>query len=143
MIDAPMKAKFSGHHQNGRNLYGQKEQTSSYSVVGIYKGEIVSPVTVRVWMGRSSNASTVYASVWLSGVKDSSFHSSGHGTAGGYGYCKESTAIGEALHSAGITLHRGNDRSYIGGVGSYAIRESLEAIAKGLGIRSKIRIIEN
>ena len=67
-------------------------------------------------------AQTAYACVWLS-FKDS--YSVGKGKAGGYGYCKESGAIDNALSSAGITLEHS-----IHGVGESAIWGALAAIAE-------------
>ena len=67
-------------------------------------------------------AQTAYACVWLS-FADS--YSVGKGKAGGYGYCKESAAIDEALRSAGIQLEHS-----IHGVGESAIWGALAAIAE-------------
>ena len=55
-------------------------------------------IDVRVYMGRSSNASTHYAIVWLHG--DASYH--GIGTAGGYGYDKRGASISDALADLGV-----------------------------------------
>lgn len=52
-------------------------------------------------MGRSRNASTVYASIW---VHANGHYLAGHGNAGGYGYHKESAAFQDAITSAGIQL---------------------------------------
>jgi len=85
-------------------------------------------VDCRISMGRSRSASTVYADLWVSGIKDNkipkkadytytidncyndeprTFTSnslSGKGSAGGYGYDKASAAVADAIDSCGITL---------------------------------------
>jgi hypothetical protein len=55
-------------------------------------------------------------------------HTSGSGSAGGYGYCKMSAAAGEAIRNAGFTLSRS-----INGVGESAVCEAMHAIAAELG----------
>jgi hypothetical protein len=115
------------HTENGRMLDGDKEQTAFYAVVVRRKGEWHEPVRARVWMGRSSSASVVYASVWASGAGR---WYAGHGRAGGYGYHKKSAAIDAAIRSSGITLS-----ASISGVGDGAIRDALAAIARALGYR--------
>ena len=61
---------------------------------------------------------------WFSG-KDS--YGSGYGKATGGGYCKESTAIDEAIANAGIAL----DKRF-GGIGESAIREAAMTIGRKL-----------
>lgn len=110
--------------ENGKNHSGKRELTSAYSVVVDKGTELTELIVVRCWMGRSSSAMTVYATIWIHGEN----YASGTGSAGGGGYHKESAAIGEAITSAGIQLkHR------IDGVGDSAIRDALEAITKHFG----------
>lgn len=129
--------------QNARNLSGDKELVSEYHVIVYQDGEFHTPVHVMCWMGRSSSASTVYASVWVSDKRGDRWFS-GHGSAGGYGYHKESAAIQEALNSAGIELRgdvygrddaKKNQPAHIGGVGESAIRAALDAVARKCGYR--------
>lgn len=137
-----MKATFTpgksaSDFENGKNLQGDKEQIAGYKVIGMVKGELDLLITVRAWMGRSRNASTVYASIWVHGDTKGANYRSGHGSAGGYGYHKLSAALGEAIGSAGIEL---SER--IGGVGERAMEDALLAIAKAQGCRSKhLRVI--
>ena len=96
-------------------------------------------VTARVWTDRSRNASTVYASLWVMVGDDPT---SGHGSAGGGGYHKNSAALCEAVQSAGIKLQhtrpdRRGERAYINGVGDRAMEHALLAIARAAGCRSK------
>jgi len=107
-----------------------KEQVCVFNVVAYSKGKFETPVTVRCWMGRSANASTVYASIWAHNHQNNGRYFAGNGSASGYGYHKESAAIGYAIRSAGIEL--GTD---ICGVGNSAIEAALSAIAKALGYR--------
>ena len=126
-----MKATMGENVSNAVNYKGQKELVKSYNVITDTLQEII---MARCYMGRSANASTVYASVW---INTSEVHTSGKGKAGGYGYHKESAAIAAAIESAGITLD-----TDISGVGDGAIKESLEAIASALGF-SNVLIVEN
>lgn len=107
---------------NAKNLSGEKEVTDQWTVVAdIPKGGLYPIVVARCYMGRSSQASVVYASIWVHSIE----YPSGHGKAGGYGYCKCSAAMGDAIRSAGIELsHR------ISGGGMQAIEGALLAIAR-------------
>ena len=138
-----MTAKFPSENiRNARNLSGEKEIVSSYTVTAYYKGEFYTPVRVACYMGKSRNASTLYASVWVSDRKNNREYS-GFGSASGYGYHKESAAIEGALTDAGIELRGdvyGRDinktkPAYIGGCGDSAVRYALEAVARKLGYR--------
>ena len=126
-----MKATIGKTVSNGVNYGDNKELIRTYNVVTDALKEII---TVRCYMGRSSSASVVYASIWINAH---GIHTSGKGQAGGYGYDKTSAAIAEAIESAGITLDTG-----ISGVGDCAIREALKAIARALGF-SNVLIVEN
>jgi hypothetical protein len=97
-----MKAIIKNQVSNAVNYGGQKELVSTWNVIGKIKGELKTVVTARCYMGRSRSASTVYASVWIHG---DDIYTSGHGSAGGYGYHKESAAIDDAITSAGIELY--------------------------------------
>ncbi len=115
---------------NGRNHGDKKELVSTWSVSALTTDENGQPkiaeiIDARCWMGRSASASTVYASIWIH-TRDK--YGAGNGSAGGYGYHKESAAIASAIDSAGIELSRP-----INGVGESAVREALEAIARELG----------
>lgn len=117
----------------GKNYAGEKETVSSYNVIAVVKGRPVDVITCRVYMGRSRNSSTVYATVWLHGKE---YHASGSGQAGGYGYHKESAAVDTALRMAGVKLSRS-----IHGTGE--TREALEATARALGYRGQLLTITN
>jgi len=73
-----------------------KQIVRGYQALRKSDGKVM--IDVRVYMGRSSNASTCYAIVWLRG--ELSAHSVGK--AGGYGYDKQSTSICHALRGLGI-----------------------------------------
>ncbi len=120
-------------HQNAKNYGRDKETVSTYRVVVRTKTGPVCPVDCRVYMGRSSSASMVYASIW---VYSDTVNVSGTGSAGGGGYHKESAAIDEAIKSAGIKLSKS-----IHGAGESAIREALTAITRALGYRGKLIIV--
>ena len=126
-----MKATMGENVSNAVNYKGQKELVKSYNVITDTLREII---IARCYMGRSANASTVYASVW---INTSEVHTSGKGKAGGYGYHKVSAAIGDAINSAGIALD-----TDISGVGNSAILDALTAIANALGFE-RVLIVEN
>lgn len=159
-----LKAKFTETNvMNGHNYGNEKELVGAYTVIGKIGGEVREIVTARSYMGRSRSASVVYCSLWVSGA--ASLHVAAHGSAGGYGYHKESAALQDAISSAGIELygstysnHYNYDekraytakelaaiarkeqkkRAHIGGVGSDAMRQALEAIARAAGARGKL-----
>jgi hypothetical protein len=128
---------------NAKNLGGKKEIVGQYKLIGLRMAEgcpqFNELVDLRLYMGKSSNSSQVYASVWITG-KD--FYTTGYGVAGGYGYCKRSASADSALSSAGIQLlgtpyGRPNldftEKASIHGVGESAIREAILAIGEALG----------
>jgi hypothetical protein len=89
-------------------------------------------VTIRLyWPG-----SVCYACAWMQhrepfGKSADGYdetHVNGSGSAGGYGYCKQSSAAGEAIANAGFTLSKS-----IRGVGEQAIEEAVLAIAAACG----------
>lgn len=110
---------------NGRNLSVDKELVKAYSVIARNdKGEVIEAITVRYWMGHSRTASRVYCTVWL----HDGLGGAGHGTAGGYGYHRNSAALSAAIDSAGIKLS-----ADIAGVGDSAERAALEATTRAMG----------
>lgn len=125
-----MKATIGKTVSNAINYGNKKEMICTYNVVTNTLKELI---TVRCYMGRSANVSTVYASIWVHG----DIYTSGMGKAGGGGYHKTSAAIGNAIESAGIALDQD-----IWGVGEGAIHEALKAIAEALGF-SNVLIVEN
>ena len=132
--------------RKAKNLSNEKETVSRYTVIDKKTEREI--INCAVYMGRSSNSSQVYASIWISG-KD--YYISGYGFAGGYGYHKESAAIGDAIRSAGVKLfgklYHGEQKDlkkecHIGGVGESAIRSAFIAIAYALGSKDII-IVSN
>jgi hypothetical protein len=71
-----------------------------------------------------------YVCLWAHGENK---HTSGSGSAGGYGYHRPSAAAAEAISAAGIKINQN-----ISGRGDTAIIEAAEAIAKTLYPRRKI-----
>ena len=126
-----MKATIGKQVFNAVNYGDKKELIKTFNLI---TDELKEIITVRCYMGRSASASTVYASIW---VNAPDIHTSGKGKASGYGYHKESAAIGAAIESAGITLDQSID-----GVGDAAIEEALKAIAQALSY-SRFLIVKN
>ena len=119
-----MKATFTKQVSNARNYSGDKELTKSFVVVGCKDNSMRELIAVKVWEGRARSASVKYASIWTFAEP----WTSGRGQAGGYGYCKTSAAVGDAIRSSGIELD-----SDINGRGESAIRDALKAIAEAMG----------
>ena len=145
---AEMKAVFTSECNNAIN-HGSKLETVSQFII-IDKKTERQVVVARAYMGRGRSASQVKASVWITlsdKKKPDSWeygHTSGTGCAGGYGYDKESTAIADAIESAGIKLYgtayqRHGEKVdfkkqvHFGGVGQTATKTALLAIAYAAG----------
>lgn len=164
-----MKAIIKNQVSNARNYSGEKETVFKYVVLAKTKhcNEVREIVDCRVYMGRSRQASMVYASIWVHAFE---VHTSGRGSAGGYGYHKESAAIEHAILDAGIELYgspygeprrwnfeekreytakeltaikrkENRQRCYIGGFGDSAVRLALEAIARAAGARGPMLFV--
>lgn len=104
--------------------YRTKELISCHSIVVVSRdnpSDIHEVGKVRCYMGRSNNASVVYATV---SIHFGEYHANGYGKAGGGGYHKPSAAIGDALRCAGIEL-----LNPIDGRGESAIEAALYSIA--------------
>lgn len=145
--DLSMKAVLpvnDSEYRNGRNYGDTKEKVSQWLVIDKKTERTI--IDCRVYMGRSSNSSQVYASIWIHGIN---YYIAGCGVVGGYGYHKESAAIQSAISLAGVKLfgspYRHGDskpdfkkQCYIDGVGSSAIDSAFKAIAYALGYRDVI-----
>lgn len=150
-----MIARFTAEkcQSNAKNFSQEKELVSRYLVIDKKTEKVI--IDCRCYMGRSSNSSQVHAAIWVNSIVSLcddadrfTTHTSGRGSAGGYGYHKESAAIGDAISSAGFTLF-GNSSGYgdkpdfkkichIDGVGESAIRSALLAIAYACGSKDVI-----
>lgn len=118
-----MKATIVSENHNAKISYDQKELVRAYVVLSGNK-EVI---RVELFMGRSSQASVFYCNFFVIGLQ------SGAGTAGGYGYDKQSAAVSHAIKSAGIELSKD-----ISGIGPTAIWEALGAIMEALGYQDHI-----
>ena len=139
---ASMKAVFTKECDKAINHGGKMETINQFVMVDKKTEKQV--VVARTYMGRGRSASQVKASIWVtlsSKKKPAGWeygHTSGSGQAGGYGYDKASTAIADAIESAGIELYGPEylrhgekvdfkKRVYFGGVGVTATRSALLA----------------
>ena len=118
----PDKRAYEGHNWSG------KKELVERSVLVVADGEELHEVVdVRIWMARSGDgASPKYATVWVHCRDGSSLSASGR--ADGYGYCKSSAAVGDAIAKAGIKLTLA-----VSGVGMSAVGRALHAIANAAG----------
>ena len=146
-----IKAQIVKKQDNARRP-DNKELVSAYSlVVRLPSGEMREVVTVRCYMGRSASASVIHAVMW---VKCADGHwTSGSGSAGGYGYHKESAAIAHAIDSAGVELkdlerndHRTDFMRHqfdLGGTGTSYYPQVFEAIARAAGYRGRTLFVSH
>lgn len=131
---------------NARNYGGDKETIDSLRVIVFDQGHrthlrkqnrtngyphrpdegFTTAIDARWYMGRSGGASVVYCSVWIRTVDGKGY--AGHGSAGGYGYHKQSAAFDSALRSAGIELG-----ASVSGCGDGPMRKACVAILKACG----------
>ena len=142
-----IKAKIVKKAENARRP-DNKELVSAYSlVVRLPSGELREVVTVKCYMGRSASASVIHAVMW---VRCADGHwTSGSGSAGGYGYHKESAAIADAIRSASIEL-KDMDRTdrpdrwfdFGGTEGSY-YPQVFEAITRAAGYRGRTLLVSH
>ena len=132
-----MKAIFNQEkHQDNAVDHGIKKERIHQIIVVDDAGSKRKVIDCRFYMGRSSQASVVYCSVWLSGSIDGeSVWLSGSGQAGGYGYHKASAAMYYAITAAGFDLVEddGVTPSHIVGRGDEAMRDAAIALASALG----------
>lgn len=126
-VAATVAGIFFDLKQNGKNMAGDKETHRTAVVVAVdTEGRVYHAVTLRCYSSRSRNATTHYASVWISG-RDA--YGSGRGKASGYGYHKDSEAIAQAFRSAGVA-----GLPNFGGAGDSAIRDAALAVTVALGL---------
>lgn len=118
-FDPAAKAKFNSSHRKEK---GGFHKEFALVIPSEYRpNETNALATLRIyWPG-----TVCYACLW---INTEPVHTSGSGSAGGYGYCKMSSAAGEAIANAGITLSKS-----IKGVGESAVCEAMHAIAAELG----------
>jgi hypothetical protein len=118
-----------------RTWYDKKEMISAYIGIVIKDNKPCDTVTVKFFMGRSSNSSTVYCNFWIDNKDENGnfIYCNGAGKAGGYGYDKTSSAFQYALNNAGIVASEN-----IAGVGSTAIKRMIEGIIESQGYSNYI-----
>jgi hypothetical protein len=128
--NATAKTKFTtSHRKEGKCFF------SSMQVIDLaakpYNGTTAHAVIEARLYGTGSKN---YAALWVHLPQSKKYpdglHTSGTGSAGGYGYHRPSAALAEAIRNAGFTLDQD-----IGGRGESLMRESLLAIAAALGIK--------
>ena len=126
---------FSVIREDGRTYQYDIKESKKTTIGSIRSKEIVcgykalekssgrERIDVRVYMGRSSGASTHYAIVWLH-CGEASYR--GIGAAGGYGYDKRGASVGDALADLGAARDVGEIAE------SGDIRRALEIMYKDI-----------
>lgn len=142
-----IKATIVKKAENAKRL-DNKELVSAYSLIArLPSGELREVITARCYMGRSASASVVHAVLWVR-CADGEW-TSGSGSAGGYGYHKESAALADAVRSAGIEL-KDMDRTdrkdhyfTFDSTGSSYYPQVFEAIARAAGYRGRTLLVSH
>jgi hypothetical protein len=129
-----MKNKVTAYTPNPENdsIQKNRKERSFYKQITLVDLNTGKEVLIARFYG---NGQTRYCCVW-SNQGGNHLQTRGSGKAGGYGYCKESAALGAAIQNAGFKLQHD-----IGGVGESAMRGAFEAIARFSGLRSKFAIL--
>lgn len=123
-----MKAKTQ--NLNTYENLGEKREKVSHKFAAQYT--VIDPATgrqvviVRLYVTGTQH----HVCAWLYGNVTKG---SGYGRAGGYGYCKTSAAVHDALEAAGVELSEP-----INGRGLSKVREALEAVGKSLTGKRKM-----
>lgn len=121
-----------------------KEVIKRYHAIGLFNGVMGEFIDCRLYMSRSADgAGPVYCNIWVRGepriyegqkYMGHDLHTSGHGTATGYGYHKSSQAVASAIKSAGVKLLNDEGKPVdIGGRGDSLIEDAIRAIALAAG----------
>lgn len=119
------KTKFTTFHRKENKCY-----FDSYTALVPYfnkytnREDLKAIVELRLYGTGNSNT----AAIW---INDTEIHTSGTGSAGGYGYHRPSAAAAEAITNAGFELD-----NPIAGRGDSAIEEAVMAIAESLGYKN-------
>ncbi len=117
------KTKFTTSHRKEGKVFFESYNALVPTIDHEGKPSLKAVVELRLY----GTDQTWYAAIWMHS-KEKSIHTSGTGSAGGYGYHKPSAAAAEAIENAGFKLT--ND---ISGVGDGAIIEAIQAIAAEIG----------
>lgn len=118
------KTKFTNFHRKESKCF-----FNSFSVL-VPDDRMIMRTIIDLRIYGTGNTNT--AAIWINdSVNANNIHTSGTGSAGGYGYDRESAAAGNAIENAGFEL---SER--INGVGRTAIYEALDAIAEYLGYKN-------
>jgi len=130
-IQGEIKMNINIKNLNSYDNIGAKRdkiQHGFYKEIAIIDGNNGAPCRFRFY----NTGQTIHCIAWLSG-RDA--HGSGYGKAGGYGYCKESAAMEDAILSSGVSM---GERW--GGVGDTKQREAAFSIAKKLTGKRKLAL---
>jgi hypothetical protein len=115
----------------------KKECIASMELIAFHDDRFKILAKARWYMGKSSTASVIHCQLWVNSwcmpVEFNDSSCSGHGHAGGGGYCKQSAAFADALRKAGIETDQD-----ISGRGMSVVEEALTAIALNAGFDKTI-----
>ena len=125
-----MKKQITFTKDNPESLMRNRKEKNFHRELAAILPDGSTPVTLRTYC----TGKWAYACVWICGQAGGEYMSlAGGGSAGGYGYCRESAACGAALRAAGVT---GFDP--VDGRGMGAVRRAVEAISKAVTGKRKI-----
>lgn len=115
------KTKFTSFHRKENKCYFESYNALVPCKDYEGKNDLKPIVELRLYGTGNTNS----AAIW---VRGENIHTSGTGSAGGYGYHRPSAAASEAIRNAGIVLDKD-----ISGVGDSAIEAAVKAIAEMCG----------
>lgn len=129
-------------YNNALNFDGKKEKIAAIKLIAFDAGTLTfrEIVDLRIYCGRSRNASVVHASVWV----HFGCYNSGRASASGYGYDKEGAAADGALRDAGFTFYRENGTQVFSLGGIEDVRHALRAIGRAAGYADEfLHVVES
>jgi hypothetical protein len=122
--DPAAPTKFTTSHRKEGKCYFSSMQVIDLAAAPFHDGSAHAVICARLYGTGKMN----FAALWINHAPGN-LHTSGTGSAGGYGYHRPSAALGEAIRNTGFELSES-----ISGRGESAMREALLAIAAAIGI---------
>ena len=128
--NAEAKTKFTASHRKEKKCYFSSMQIIDLAAKPYADSRASAVVEARFYGTGCKNFSALWVHLPSSKKYPDGLHTSGTGSAGGYGYHRPSAALAEAVRNAGFTLSE-----CISGRGESSKREALLAIAAAIGVR--------
>jgi len=124
------KTKFTTSHRKEGKCYFSSMMLLDLAAKPYNGTSAHAVIEARLYGTGSKNFAALWVHLPASKKYPDGLHTSGTGSAGGYGYHRPSAALAEAISNTGFTLSED-----IGGRGESSMRDALLAIADALGIK--------